>query len=776
VSLVQKPLPTRPVEFATSPARGADTSQLLAALATLRGQARRWIWVESLAMIGLLATVIFWGSLAIDWSIEPPPSARILLALAAIGGLVWLITQKLLLRLATPLKDSALAIIIERGHAIFRDSLSTAIELSARPASEVDPSLLARTTQEAVAMLGEFRPGTLFRRQRLSLLAGAGLLAVGSVAGLVALKPAIADLWVQRMVLLSEAPWPRRVRLTIDDFPDGVRTVARGSDVDVVVRARVSGAGFTTDSSADRKNELPSIVDLRSRGATGWRSDRMGMRGGVTDEEQAFGHILKNISEDLLLEVRGGDAKIRNLRLKAVDAPSLGTLAIRYSLPAYLGGGTRQAPAARIVQIPKGSRVEIECTSTKPLSAAIMTSTAAAKGAGVAENKPQPQASEPIQEIVLGSLEMPLDKTALSLEPPRLLTGRIASLLTDCTISVRLTDTDNLVNREPITFILSSLADEPPQVAVRMRGISTMVTPQARIPLEGTISDDHALAAATVRLTVAERPEVTLAIARLQVDAAMVDLSVQDPEVVVLEPLGLKPSQKLTISVTAVDACTLDGVPNSGTSDAWSLDVVAPEVLLAMLEAREIILRRRFESCIADFAQTRNRVAGFAGSAPEESGAGGKANLSDSELPSDAARLGEATSRAGGETSEISIAFRDIRLELENNLLLTPELQSRLIVQIADPLTVIASKDLPALSAQCRGVAENSPANARSGLVEQADLVLARMQAVLDKMMELESFNEVIELLRGVIRTQEEIKTNTLEWQKKRARDALEQP
>ena len=50
------------------------------------------------------------------------------------------------------------------------------------------------------------------------------------------------------------------------------------------------------------------------------------------------------------------------------------------------------------------------------------------------------------------------------------------------------------------------------------------------------------------------------------------------------------------------------------------------------------------------------------------------------------------------------------------------------------------------------------------------------MRAVLDKMMELESFNEVIEILRGVIRTQEEIKTNTLEWQKKRAREALERP
>jgi hypothetical protein len=54
--------------------------------------------------------------------------------------------------------------------------------------------------------------------------------------------------------------------------------------------------------------------------------------------------------------------------------------------------------------------------------------------------------------------------------------------------------------------------------------------------------------------------------------------------------------------------------------------------------------------------------------------------------------------------------------------------------------------------------------------------VLARMRAVLDKMMELESFNEVLELLRGMIRTQEQIRTETLEQQKRRAREALERP
>ena len=60
--------------------------------------------------------------------------------------------------------------------------------------------------------------------------------------------------------------------------------------------------------------------------------------------------------------------------------------------------------------------------------------------------------------------------------------------------------------------------------------------------------------------------------------------------------------------------------------------------------------------------------------------------------------------------------------------------------------------------------------------VATEDDVLARMRTVLDKMMELESFNEVVEILRGVIRTQEGIRSDTLRRQKQRAREALERP
>jgi len=748
-------------------AAGGDHAPLLRLLETLRRQARRWIWIESLALVCLCGGLVFWGSLLVDWSIEPPAWVRRSMAALAVLGLVWLLWTKLFSRLARPLTDEALALVVERGHPGFRDSLSTAIELAGGSRDDIDPELLDRTTAEAVAMLGQVRPATLFRRRRLATLALAGVGAAASIGLVAVMRPAVAELWTRRMVFFGDEPWPRRVSLSVEGFVDGVRKVARGSDVDVIVRAEAGPAAGGRAAAS----WIPAVVDLRSRGSTGWRSERMGMRGGETADGQAFGHVLKGVNESLLLEIRGGDSRIRNLRLEAVDAPALDVLEIEYTLPSYLGGGRRRAPPARIVQVPRGSGVEIVCRSTKPLSAATML---ALPVGGRRQEHPQGGTAEGPGDV-LASVG-----PSSGGPPPKSLVGRLPSLDGDRSVVVRLTDTDGLVNREPITFVLSAVADEPPRVSVRMRGISTAVTPRARIPLEGSIADDHALAQAVVRIRVADGPESTLPIARVRDGAAVVDLPADAPEIVAIEPLGLAVGRTLELAVTATDGCTLDGPPNTGTSDAWSLAVVTPEALMAMLEAREIILRRRFESCIADVAQTRDRlVAGGRGDAGAGDARGDGVVAAEDEFFGDVSRLGESSSRAAGETAEIAAAFRDIRLELDNNSLLTPELGTRLILQIADPLSTVASRDLPALAAACRKLVERPAAErsaARQALVQQADEVLARMRSVLDRMMELESFNEVIELLRGVIRTQEEIKAETLKRQKQRAREALEQP
>ena len=61
----------------------------------------------------------------------------------------------------------------------------------------------------------------------------------------------------------------------------------------------------------------------------------------------------------------------------------------------------------------------------------------------------------------------------------------------------------------------------------------------------------------------------------------------------------------------AADLCDLRPAgPNVGISERWLLDVVSPEQLRAMLEARELVLRQRFEAIIQDVTETRDLLLG----------------------------------------------------------------------------------------------------------------------------------------------------------------------
>lgn len=699
-------------------------------LAAVRRQARTWIWLESLAAAVIAVVAAAWIMLLIDRFIEPPAWARACMLAAAVAVVAWILVVRLVMRLAVPLTDESLALVVERSHPEFGDGLSTAVSYARGPEAaempeDVDHELVERTITDAVARVDGVRFDAIFRRRRLSLLVLAALVALAGSLAAAAARPALATVGARRLLLLADDPWPRRVHFEAAGFPDGVRTVARGTDVDVVVRARAAA--------------LPEVVELRTRGPAGWRHDRMGMRGGATAEGQEFGHVLVAVADDLDLEIRGGDGRLRGLKIVVDDPPAVAELRIAYHLPDYLGGGRREVTASRTVRIPRGSTIDLECVSTKPLRAATL---AVRSAAGVADG-----ADEPRTEQTLAAIDRPTADA-------RSIAARLPPLDADAAVLARLTDTVGLVNRDPVVVMLSVVPDERPQVAVRLAGISSAVTPQAVLPLVGTISDDHALGDAAVHL-IAGGLERRVPLTRVGGGEPRVEFSPDRPERLPLADVGLAVGTRLEVHVSARDTCTLDGQPQQSTGDTWTLDVVSPESLQSLLEAREILLRRRFEAVIDDLTKTRERLA------------------ADGVDEADAvARCGEAVARAAGETTEIAREFRDIRLELVNNGLLTPELEERLTTQIAGPLAAIVDGELAATARACRG----DTAGRQATVLPLLDATVARMRAVLERMLELESVNEVIERLRGVLRLQEQIRADTLERQRRRGREALESP
>jgi hypothetical protein len=696
----------------------SSTAAVASLLAAIRRQARAWIVVESLAVLALATVVGCWAAFAIDRLVEPPAWVRAILLAAAVAAAGWLVVVRLVARFRVPLSDESLALAVERAHPDVGDTLSTLVSCAGTaPAADVpvDPDLLARTEAEARGIVTRIRPGSLFRLRRLAGLAACAVVAVGASLAAAAASPGMTGVGIRRLLLLSNEAWPRRVALEAESFAAGRRVVARGADVDVVVRATARGP-------------LPDVVELRTRGRGGWRTERMGTRGAAGDDGQIFGHVLPAVVEDLDVEVRGGDARLHGLRLVVVDPPAIDGLSITCTPPPYLAGGPQSLTASRMVPVPRGSRIDLVVTATKPLAAAVAL-------------------ARPV-----GSDADPVPLAALDRSDPdrRTITIGIASVDVDTEVLIRLTDDDGLANRDPVAVVVTAVPDASPRLALRLAGVGSAVTPRAVLPIEGTITDDHGVADATVRLDWGDDAR-EVPIERATRGGAEVALPADRPERVPLADLGLGTGMRLAVTVAARDACGLASGPNQGVGDTWTLDVVSPEALRAAVEAREVMLRRRFEAAINDLARARDAAAEAA-----ESDVG--------------PRLGEAVARAVGETGEVSAGFQGIRRELEANELLTPELDGRLTGEIIEPLAAVVAGDLAAAARACRAASE------RRSMTSPVDAALGRMRAILDRMLELESVNEVVERLRGVIDAQQRIHEDTLEWKRKRGREALESP
>jgi hypothetical protein len=349
--------------------------------------------------------------------------------------------------------------------------------------------------------------------------------------------------------------------------------------------------------------------------------------------------------------------------------------------------------------------------------------------------------------------------------------------------------------------------DQAPQMAVQLDGIGSAITREARVAVAGRIADDYGVGRVWFEYAVDQQEPKTRAIAELKDAPSVYNLTNEGLEV---HDLLLKPGQKLAVTVKAADLCDLDGGPHVSGGERWLLDVVTPEQLRAMLEARELVLRQRFEQLLQEMTETRDLLSRMqfasdkpadgphpnplpkgegTGARPAKKAAGaepGEEETVDSpERQRDLRFLrvqGALTNCRKGapEISAIAESFDDICKQLVNNRIDTPELTKRLKGRIADPLHRLADKMFPDLDRRLDELqsllddAKQAPA-LRDGAQQQAEAILLAMRTIRDSMIELEDFNEAVELLRSIAEAQKKLHEQTEKRHKEKVRDLLKE-
>jgi hypothetical protein len=784
----------------TASARPPLEPHIQGLLSGLRWRIRAYVWLEGLTLAMAWIGLTFWVALAIDYlpvlmgASEMPQAARAVLLVVIAGVLAYILYRWILCRTFVRLRDHSMAVLLERRFDHFQDSLVTAVEMTEHPdhAQEFNRDMLAHTSEEALAQVGYVRLSRVFNFLPLMRNGIVAFALVAPVALFYVLNASALEIWINRLYLLQDQPWPRNAHIEVV----GIELMQNPSDSSEVVSSPLipfsdgdslkvaKGASVTLHVRADAAAKyVPEVCVIQYRTDEGDRG-RVNMKkvGRIKDGYQQYTFDqkpLKGILSSIRFDVVGFDHRVRNHYIEVVDPPAVVKTELDCTFPDYMVDAKLSAGLARKIdwtpgtQLPAGTAITILAQTNKDLKQVRIYN---------------PDTGETATIDVTGEGDA---RQQFQYHVPR--------LTQNLSLEITLHDTDNVFSERPHRLMITAVPDEAPRVDVRLYGIGSAVTPDVRVPARGKVIDDYAVNKTWFEV---QPPDADPREHEIQLGAGgSVDAAVDFREIR-SQPGGfeLKPQQKLVLSIKAEDKYNLDGGPNVGSGDVYQLDVVSSEQLLAILEAREAAMRRRFEQIIDEMTESRDSLlrvkadAGSTGAEPEDtaSAPASGADPGDKTLDPKAAaerarslrllRVQRAflqSQKSAQEILGVSAAFRDIREELINNRVDSEDRKTRLQNEVVDPLEHIGSVLFPELDSRLQ-ILETKLDDPQAGppaaaaAVTKANEILIELDKVLQRLIKFETYNELLDIVRALIKEQEDLIGQTKSEQKRQVLNQLE--
>lgn len=776
-------------------------------LARLRRRVRWLVLLEGIATAIIWAVLSFWLALALDYLPvtmglnELSWQMRLIIFVLSSIAIAYVLYRLVFRRIFVRLKNQSMAMLIERSYPQFNDSLLTTVSQSGRQSGDVsiDQSMLDQTRLNAEAILPQVDLAKVINAkpmQRSFVIAGLLLL---TVAGFAIANPSAIKLAAQRLYGLRDAPWPRSCQIEIvgihvkrdnvipgidelaqttgaSGMQEGKFFVAKGATLTLHVRA------LTEEGNSDRK--LPKNCTLIYRIEDGDRGTQEFKKiGGPRNGVQRFlldGQPLQGMLSNVNFEVRGGDHRVGPFEICVVDEPSVLSTDLVCKYPSYLvdefRSESRTIPWTGQARLPQGTEISVRGTANNQLTKVYATGRDFEKPVAIAPTEDQFQYD-------VAAIEEPID------------------------LEFILCDSNGLVSQQPHRISIDAVKDQPPLIRSRLKGIGTAITPDAQIPFEGTIDDDYGLSKSWVEIEIAETETIQEPV-NVNSDGELectIDfrqrIQTVGPQYEL--PVGAEGENKVAFVIKSQDKFDLNNSTNVGVGDRYVLDIVSPNQLVRILERLEVGQRRRLEQIYLELADTRNYLlrskSKRSGSAsdfvePGEDKLAPENDSSENEIRKQEMRLlfaQRSIVQIDKSTHEIlgsAEAFDNIRLQLINNRIDSEDRKTRFNEQIITPLRLIGEESMQQLRDQTseldsvlrdlqispgdQQVSDEADSLAESA-IEQTDLTLKQLDDVLSVLLKYETQNELLEIVRGMIKQQQEIKERTKKESQRKAFEGL---
>ena len=784
-------------------------------LMQLRGLIGRFVVSQALMTVAIWLVMAFWFFGLCDYlptkfgAAESPKLVRMIMLGLMLATIVVILYRYLWQLWLVRWTDSTLALLIENQYSDFKSSLITTVQAASpnsfsKNAKDDHPqraSLLELARIHALNLLESVDVSRIVRFQPLQLkLCVLGV--VLSFSGIVALsQPSWTSHWANRLFALADLPWPRYTELGVDgieldvptftgrnqrerytiSFKDGVALVPKGQACQLKSWASLSG------------KIVPDVCTVYYQDASGNRGRANMRRLAANSTQQPFvldGPPLESVSDLLWLSIAGGDARISNLQLKSVDAPQVTKLMLNVEYPDYLQRSTKTTWGKESVEyrtgsrLPQGTKLEVAIEANKAVSRCDYVFFRSG------------EASEPTSTVVQSIL------TEASLGPTLINAGPLDSNLM---MEIRLWDTDGICSTRVQQFVVSSIPDLTPQVDLILDGIGTSITENAILPIAGKIKDDYEVKETWLETVIDENP-VSKSLQELRKDGqvlSQLDLKEQRDQ----GKLQAKVGSTIGLSLVAADFADLLNEPHIGRSNPIQLGIVTPDQLLVMLDRRELAMRGRLEQIIGELSQMRDlminikksKVAGTQeangaateSSDPADDKAEEKQDSSDDKMDETrmarmqmlrAQQVAAQMMKSEGELRGVEKELHQINRELINNRIDSADRRTRLEDKVRTPMLIVLDQKWPLLSQEVlmleksltrRELPVVEDSNIIDTSIEKSNDIIISLNAILNDMIDIQDFNEVVDLVRGMLDDQTKLNDKTKQEKKKQDLELL---
>jgi len=704
--------PVRQTELVRAEVRGKLGALRLAISTRLALEGLAWTLAALVALVFV--------TLAFDYFLRLERPLRALIMLLAACGVLAVVWRHLVMPLRVPMGPAALALLVEGRFRQLGDRLISAIQFSQSADAEalgISAAMIARTAAEANALAAPLPFNDVVERRGLLRTWAVAGCALGLLAGFAIWQGDVLGRWFRRNVLFAEVPWPQKTYLSVRGDPADF-TVLRGDDLTVIVEVE------------PRSVVVPDHVTLHALyAAIGKTEERIDAE---RDSPRKFVKVFPAVPEEFEFYVTGGDDR-RDARsphrVILIDPPAVRKVLFTVRFPSYMKRARpEEVPGSSgALTVPIGAHVTVRAETNKPLrSAAILLD-----GEAVGEMRPQVLAdgtADTTGRRHVGGFEV----TAVNKPGTKVL--RFA-----------LTDRDGHTSRRGAKYMLQLQPDHRPTVNLKKLRIGGQVSPRAILPLQLGIRDDHGIAAAEIVMRKSgQGRDANSRPVSLPPDVAR---RLDAREEFDLEPLGLTPGVAIDVLARCTDTLPAAfGGPNVAESSSLSFTVVKPEDLMEEFVRRQKEIRLEFlqamdlqNSAVAETAAARLIFAA------------GRVDPEARRLMASSAGLQQSV---GAEIAKAADALDDIVEEMKNNRIGTQSGREQIRGGIVKPLRELIGpvrKVTGSINAT-KSISDAGELDSQARAIEDIQRDIYRqMDDVLQRMIELESKQEMANKLRLII-------------------------